>query len=354
MPAATILRIFIVLLALPTVAAAAYLAIGRTLREPPGVVPATEHTVFERSSCLECHSPIADEWRESFHFRSLTGPFWQRIRDKGFDDLFASLRVPCVNCHAPANVLDLPERSHPRERTQDRELGVDCVSCHVSKEGIRGPGRSVDAPHEVIADIRFRDPELASTTICASCHDEALEHARTVTDWRRTELARRGVTCLHCHMPEVMAPTVERGPARLRRSHRFPGDKDPQFLRSGLNAVLEIVGNGEAVLRITNDRIGHSFPASGTNFLIVKLTARDPGQRLVQEVEREFGTREWIPGYLDFWPFLKVTKIPAGESREVRVRLPAGHGTVTAEFRYRDWFAIRDEDRVFHTIVRRF
>ncbi len=155
-------------------------------------------------------------------------------------------------------------------------------------------------------------------------------------------------------MPEVRAATVVSGSARVRRSHRFPGDKVPAMLRSGLDASLRITDARRGVVQITNDRIGHSFPAAGTNSLIVRVTVRDGKQRTVRELEREFGTREWIPGYLDFWPFLQVTKIPAGESREIDVELPAGHGVVSAEFRYRDWFAIKDRDLIFHRLDRRF
>jgi hypothetical protein len=85
--------------------------------------------------------------------------------------------------------------------------------------------------------------------------------------------------------------------------------------------------------------------------LIVKLQVRDAAGQTVGEAERRFGTKEWIPGYLDFWPFLQVTKIPHGESREVALKLPAGQGTIAAELRYRDWFALTDRDVVFATLT---
>jgi hypothetical protein len=239
------------------------------------------------------------------------------------------------------------------ERSDRPELGVDCVSCHVSERGIVGPGRSVDSPHEVIPDQRFRDATLASTTICARCHEETAGACRTVTAWRRTPFAKEGVTCLHCHMPEVQAPLVEGGPARLRRSHRFWGDKSEAMLRKALNASISI-RDGKATLRIVNDRVGHSLPASGMNWLLARLEVRDDAGRLLGQSERAFGSRELIPGYLDFWPFLSITKIPYGETREIVVDLPAAHGQVIGEFRYRDWFPVKDRDVLFARIAQAY
>lgn len=331
-----------------------YFLVERAAREPLQVIAATTHPTLSRDSCVDCHAPIAEEWRTSFHHRSLTGPFWTRVRDKGFESLFRALRVPCVGCHAPANVLDLSEGTLPVERADAHAAGVDCVSCHVSGAGIVGGRGSDRAPHEVISDPRFQDDELASLKLCAKCHDEPLPHARTVESWSGTDVARRGVSCLDCHMPEIVGPVVDGGPARPRRSHRFPGDKDPDMLRAALNATIEIRNSGLGVVRVTNDRTGHSFPASGMNSLIVRVLVLDENGRELERGERVFGTREWIPGYLDFWPFLRVSKIPHGESREVHLQLPETRGSLVAEFRYRDWFAITDDDLVFARMVRSF
>ncbi len=229
-----------------------YFTVGVVRRDVPEIKDATVLASLSRESCIECHEPIAREWRESFHFRSVTGPFWNRIRTKGFDRIFQGLRIPCMNCHAPANVLDLPQGTHPVERNSARELGVDCVSCHVSSKGIHGPGRSGQAPHEVIPDKRFFDPALASTSLCRSCHDEALDHAKTVTAWAETQFAEDGVTCLHCHMPEVKARSVVDGPMRVRRSHRFFGDKDAEMLGKAVSVSIDVSEDRQAVVNITN------------------------------------------------------------------------------------------------------
>jgi hypothetical protein len=208
-----------------------------------------------------------------------------------------------------------------------------------------GPGRSTGAPHEVIADARFQDSSLTSTAICARCHAEA--QADVVADWQRTPLARQGITCADCHMPAVNAPAVAGGPVKLRRSHRFRGDKDQDMLREALETSITVHDGDRATVRITNNGAGHSVPAAGTNWLFVNVTVRDAEGVVRQEQERRFGTREWIPGYLDFWPFLKVTKIPHGASRAIDVDLPSDHGSIVVELRYRDWFMQKDQDIVF-------
>jgi hypothetical protein len=339
--------------ALPLVAAGGLTALTMS-RPRPEVLPSTAHPTLTRQSCVECHAPIAEEWKQSVHFRSVSGPFWRSIRNEGYADLFETLRMPCMNCHAPANVLDLPDGAQPAERRDEVALGVDCVSCHLSERGIVGPGRFVKAPHEVIPDERFLNAVLTSTGICARCHDEQTDCGRIVTEWSTTRFAADGVTCLHCHMPETEGPLIVDGPPRARRSHTFVGDKSEEMLRKALNASILLPDKQTAVVRITNDRVGHSLPASGMNWLLVQVQVHDESGRLVQEVEQGFGTREFLPGTLDFWPFRQITKIPYGESREIHVEIPPGRGLVSAEFRYRDWFSVKDQDVVFSNLARTY
>jgi len=327
--------------------AVSFFAVGIAVRDSPEVISGTEHASLSRESCIECHEPIAAEWRESFHFRSLSGPFWQRIRDKGVDRIYEVLRITCMNCHAPANVPDLAGNTHPVQRDASVQLGVDCVSCHVSEQGIVGSGRSTVAAHEVIADERFQDTSLASVTICASCHAEA--KANVVAEWQQTPYARDGIGCPDCHMPELEAPSVAGGPVRLRRSHRFSADKDLDMLRRALDTSINVNDNGTATVRITNSGAGHSVPAAGTNWLFLKVEVQDELGVVIRKKERSFGTRETIPGYLDFRPFVKATRIPYGESRKIEVDLPSGHGNISVELRYRDWFMVKDKDVVFAT-----
>ena len=316
------------------------------------IVSTTAGTVG-RQACLDCHAPIADEWRQSFHSRSLTGPYWAQVRQLGYLDFFDRFRKPCVNCHAPANVLDLaanresravslgvectpslmrdPPGIMPAARSDAVDLGVDCTSCHVSRHGITGAGTRPTDAHRIVADRRFQDPVFTSSALCRTCH------GATVKAWERTGLAAEGVTCVSCHMPVVRAASVTGGPERTRRSHSFPADKDSLSLALAVNASLEIVDGPMARLRIVNDRVGHYFP-SGGNFLSVRMTARDSAGRKLKEQKRAFGRNEDL--VLDFWPFNWDTRIAYGRQREIRFPLPGGHGTVEAVIRYHDWIKV--------------
>jgi hypothetical protein len=328
------------------------LVAARVLSRPPlRTVPSTRHASLGRAACLECHAPIADEWRQSYHFKSLTGPYWKDVRELGYLAVFDRLRKQCVNCHAPANVLDLaptpggggdrplgvectpnllrePSGIVPAARADEPELGVDCTSCHVGRGGVVGSGRRPAAEHTISEDARFRDPALASEALCGICHRS------TVEAWKKTSFPASGITCLDCHMPMGEAPAVADGPPRPRRSHRFPADKDETMLAQAVNATLHVTPDRRVLFRITNDRVGHYLP-SGGNWLSVRLEARDDAGRVLAERVVVFGREEAL--VLDFWPFNEDARIPFGEQREIVFPLPEGHGTVRAAVNYHDW-----------------
>jgi hypothetical protein len=330
-------------------------AVNVLLREPVRTVPSTRHASLSRAACLECHAPIADEWRQSYHFKSLSGPYWKDVRRLGYLDLFNRVRKQCVNCHAPANVLDLaptrvrgdlplgvectpnllrePSGIVPAARADEPELGVDCTSCHVGRRGVVGSGRLPTAEHATFEDARFQDSAVASDSLCGTCHGS------TVEAWKRTSFRSAGITCLDCHMPGLEAPAVAGGPPRQRRSHRFAADKDATMLARAVNGTLEVTPMSRRVrFRIVNDRVGHYFP-SGGNWLSLRLEARDDTGRVRAERVGLFGREEAL--LLDFWPFNIDDRIPSGERREIVLSLPKGHGTVRAVVNYHDWMKTR-------------
>lgn len=329
------------------------LAIEVSSRKPLKTVPSTIHVSIARQACIDCHAPIAEEWRQSFHYRSLTGPYWKDVREMGYLRVFEATRKACINCHAPANVLDLeetvpavasgneplgvectpnllrePRGTIPAARADDVELGVDCTSCHVSKRGIVGAGRHPTAAHETVADRRFQEPALVAETLCRTCH------RATVEAWKITKFATKGVTCLDCHMPSTNAASVTAGSEHPRRSHRFLADKDPAMLEKAVNASLTITADRKARFHIINDRVGHYLP-SGGNWLSVEFKAYDASGRMLKTRLEGFGKDEAL--LLDFWPFNIDKRIAPGEQREILFPLPGGHGTVEAVVRYHDW-----------------
>lgn len=322
-------------------------------REPVKAVRSTTHAALDRKSCLDCHEPIAREWQESYHHQSIAGPYWKDVREMGYAKLFDRIRKPCASCHAPANVLDLPSAmssSHagddvlgvectpnlledpqgiiPKLRADDVDLGVDCVSCHVSQHGIVGSGRHSTEAHEIIADPRFQNASFTSSSFCVTCHLSA------VKSWQQTHYATEGKTCLDCHMPYVNAPSVVAGPDRLRRSHRFLADKDLGMLKSSMTGTLQITPDRKVRLVVANTGVGHFLP-SGGNWLLVFLKMYDSSNRLVETRRENIGREETL--LLDFWPFNPDSRIAAGKQKEIVVPLTAQHGRVEAMVRYWDW-----------------
>ena len=324
-------------------------------REPLESSHSTTHPSLGRQACLDCHAPIAQEWRKSLHYQSLNGPYWKDVRDLGYLKIFNLTRKACVNCHAPANLLDLdasspsaagedlgvectpsllrePAGTIPAARSDQIELGVDCTSCHVSRRGVVGAGDRPTEAHATVADPRFQSAALASRGLCRICH------RATVEAWERTKFAREGITCLDCHMPETVGASVAGGPERRRKAHSFVGDKDPQMLERAVDATLDLTTDRRARFRIRNDRVGHFVP-SGGNWLSVELKAHDASGRMLSRRVEGFGKDEGL--ILDFWPFNGDTRIAPGEEREVLLLLPEGHGTVEAVVRYHDWMKVK-------------
>lgn len=189
------------------VAAGALFTLEVLSREPLRAIPSTTHPSIARRECIDCHAPIAEEWRQSYHYLSVTGPYWKDVRELGYMEVFDWTRKACVNCHTPANVLDLadsvgaspsdgslgvectpnllrePRGVIPAARGDEVDLGVDCTSCHVGRRGIVGPGRHPATVHEVLADPRFQTPALTSETLCQTCHSSA------VRAWKMTRFA---------------------------------------------------------------------------------------------------------------------------------------------------------------------
>lgn len=328
-------------------------------RQPLRAVHSTTHPSIDRKQCVQCHAPIAEEWRQSYHFKSLTGPAWKDVRQMGYLKIFNNVRKPCLNCHAPANVLDLPATAskpngsnsdealgvectpnllrnangiYPSVRSDELNMGVDCVACHVSRRGIVGTGLRPTEKHETIADARFQDPMITSAQFCITCHGSSV-HA-----WEKSTYAAEGVSCLDCHMPVVRAPSISGGPERLRRSHRFPADKELNMLRNAVEASMEVVPERGAVVRIKNRAAGHYLP-SGGNWLLVYFTVYDASGKVISKNRQGFGREEAL--LFDFWPFASDTRIAPGMSREVSLPLRIKeHGRVEAVIRYHDWMGV--------------
>lgn len=251
---------------------------------PIDVGPVPEGLVsLDAEACASCHAEIAAEWAESMHRVAWTDPVFQAA--------FAQEPLEaCRNCHAPQRAAgEEPSGLAAHD-------GVTCATCHVRDGHVLSTGDGAGAPHPV-----ERVPELATSEYCAGCHqfdfpaergaarghpatDEPMQD--TYEEWALSAPGRAGVQCQGCHMPEVRGAN-----GRTHRSHRFPGTRDPEFLRSALRVDASARREGDEVivsLTVVPLRIGHAFP-TGDLFRRGELRAwTDGAEPTVVALAREF------------------------------------------------------------------
>lgn len=255
-------------------------------------------------SCQSCHSEIYDQWKESFHAKATTSPAF-----RGMATLFNFSSGPkyareCLNCHATDVKLSGDYEARWQAIMDDKPdtPGVTCTACHAIRE--------VDKDsHDLLVPVTMkavktpfhnveRSPLFKKEVMCSGCHDYNNSHAvggdwergiaccDTNRDFRKTRMAKEGVSCQTCHM----APGLDKDPtawqqalsarssfreALLRlvnldrytenrpvRSHRFPGSHDPDVVKSAVDTSLSVERTEHQVtLRVALKNLtGHSIP----------------------------------------------------------------------------------------------
>lgn len=197
------------------------------------------------ATCTSCHDKQAKEWRGSYHQRANVDAAYVKaftIEPSAF----------CRSCHAPE--AD-PAKEPPNEVS---ELGIGCVTCHVTEEGLvlaaehNENSAHLPAPHPL-----RRSKAFAHQGACANCHefrfpmpggsDDEFFMQTTAREHLRSPAAAKA--CADCHMP------IESG----QRSHAFDHVRDPAWLRKNLTATAE---HTDDVLRIklVQPNPGHDAP----------------------------------------------------------------------------------------------
>jgi hypothetical protein len=254
-----------------------------------------EAAVAQNAACEGCHEDVAREWRGSLHQRSNIEPAYQRA--------FAiePMRF-CQGCHAPESDLDADA---PADVSA---LGVGCVTCHVTSEGILAaplaPGASIaeargSTPHAVV-----RDPRFSSGDACASCHEFPFPDAgvrgsielmqSTHTEHARSPFAE--TSCASCHMPAGGG-----GGGRARRSHAFAASRDPAILQGSVRVEAQRTGRTTVRITLTPRGVGHAIP-TGDLFRRIEVLAEALGpdnlvkSRAARYLTRHFRVEHRNPG----------------------------------------------------------
>ncbi len=245
----------------PPKAPAAPLAANSPFLPQPGRRRGRE-AVALHAGCVACHHEEAAEWQGSRHQQSDTNAAYRRA-------VAVEPNPFCRACHAPESD---PRSQAPRAES---ELGVGCVTCHVTADGAvlaaESPGRTgpSEAPHRVV-----RSAEFAGSGACAGCHEFRFpgERGHTEQDFMqltvREHAQSRGAStpCAGCHMPAV----------GTRRSHSFAEVRDPAWLARHLDVAVERTAEGVR-LTLSQPKPGHGFP-TGDLFRRLEVGAEARGQ----------------------------------------------------------------------------
>ncbi|MCG6145887.1 multiheme c-type cytochrome [Leptospira bandrabouensis] len=223
---------------------------------------------LEPNACQTCHNRQYQNWKESFHSKSIgKGFLWQK------EILSSEEYRSCFQCHSP-----LPEtKSELSIEFQSEEIlnskahnfpygisnpSILCASCHIRNQVRYGPPprtntkdklSSKNLPHNgYIAKTEFE-----SSAFCKSCHESKPNGKRlngkklmeVYTEWEKSPFAKQGIQCQNCHMPD--------------REHSWKGIHDKTFVQNSLLPTWKITEkNGiyhiEAELKSIN--VGHEFP----------------------------------------------------------------------------------------------
>lgn len=226
------------------------------------------------ATCVQCHEDIVEEWKTTRHAVSWTNAEFQaalKDRPDGGDS--------CAKCHAPASILETGVGNLPKARQKDRQLGVNCLTCHVLKGRYHGPHASTG--HGGIT----ADPAFLQPGICLSCHGQP--ETRKEHDQGTSFLAAHadggGPSCQACHMPAVerkMVSSEDIRPEFLRgvvpcRTHVFRGVKNRAALENTVRLVARF--DGDRILVDLLPVTGHSIPASTGRELRLSVVCRNGG-----------------------------------------------------------------------------
>lgn len=224
--------------------------------------------------CNACHSQAHDGWEHSAHAQAWNDPVYQAaIQRVGGSTLCRSCHLPLANQHPRLAVgyidqdVSRPDlKPNPAWEPTLMAEGVTCAACHVREGTILGTHESPGAPHPVAVSA-----ELASATMCATCHQMTWPGADkpfydTFGEWESSAWSKAGVRCQDCHMPPVAgAATASRFAAAA--SHGFTADLR-RALSVGVSLGSPEVQRGVAFtgqLRVQNTGAGHAVP-TGTPF----------------------------------------------------------------------------------------
>ena len=267
---------FRVFLFLGLIVAPNVVLLGARVRSGPETHRIQEEVPAERTNlkklvddCRKCHEDVHDEWSATQHAKSWTDPVFQEAikdaPDKG---------ESCAPCHAPRALFHTGLGELPLPRKLDRDLGVNCVTCHVEGNIYHGPFESTG--HGGVE----ANPDFRASKFCISCHGRPVERAEhdQGSSYLAGPEAKGGKSCQECHMDPVERKLVTKDTIKDKfligvqpcRKHNFKGARRSEIVAGSADLSIGVASDSIQVSVVP--KTGHSLPA--TSHRDVRLVIR--------------------------------------------------------------------------------
>ncbi|MDP3296740.1 MAG: multiheme c-type cytochrome ExtKL [Thermodesulfovibrionia bacterium] len=225
------------------------------------------------AKCIECHEDIYDEWKDSWHGKSIIDSrvlrTWRTFILSGLDKSKGTrrdLKDICLPCHVPqikdasdelvvkiadlvvTAVEDKDEAKRESAKKELSKLNINCIICHNMKAtpdgkpvagaiyGPKGPEKIDAAPHEEEKIKSIKSEFMATSEFCAGCHHGCPPDLPSsicptkYTSYKEEFLPRGGKeTCQECHMK-----------GEVFKSHKFPGISEVDYAKEGIDLKLTV------------------------------------------------------------------------------------------------------------------
>jgi len=189
-------------------------------------------TLFDSSSCKECHEKIYEQWEKSHHARPLMGLDDEIFMTKYLKNGVLAVKpgekgtkrnFPCFKCHLPqfkyateevaAEIADAILRD---DKASVRQLTISCLVCHNEKAVVHGrPAKNVvygnrDLPEDT-GHVVKKSPLLKNSLMCGQCHglgpnlefETPIQCATLYGSYLHAYIPSGGTqTCQECHMKD--------------------------------------------------------------------------------------------------------------------------------------------------------
>lgn len=210
-------------------------------------------------NCRKCHLDVMAEWEHSAHAESWSNPVFQAAVKR-----LGKKSEECARCHAPDSVPLVGAGNLPHARPDDRDLGVNCVTCHLDGKKYFGPHRSKGHGGIVIEEA------YSKALFCSSCHGHAEVNKAhdAYTSFLKSPAAAEGKSCQDCHMEKVVRKMVKskkklrRNVQRARecRTHIFAGART-RGKAEGSAELSAQIAKGKLKVQV-KPITGHDLPSS--------------------------------------------------------------------------------------------